>query len=265
MRSSSICAATANVSRSLTDTAQLTYRELADRVAEAAQALGGPRRLVLLETRNDISTLVHYLGALAAEHVVLPVDARRDHTAIEEIYAPDIVIDDRGVHHRASEMSPPSRLHDRRVLHDDLALLMSTSGSTGSPKLVRLSHTNLVANATVIAEYLGIRETDRAATTLPMSYCYGLSVIHSHLLVGAGLILTDLLGGRRGVLGAVPPSPCHIIRRGALHLRTARERRLRRRGAARPAVRHPGRRQNATRACAPIRRAGAAQRISSCS
>ena len=51
--------------------------------------------------------------------------------------------------------------------------------------------TNLVANATVIAEYLGIRETDRAATTLPMSYCYGLSVIHSHLLVGAGLILTD--------------------------------------------------------------------------
>ena len=44
---------------------------------------------------------------------------------------------------------------------------------------------------TAIAEYLDIRETDRAATTLPMSYCYGLSVIHSHLLRGAGLILTD--------------------------------------------------------------------------
>jgi acyl carrier protein len=115
--------------------------------------------------------------------VVLPVDARRDHTEIEERYAPDIIVDDRGVHHRH---------HDQRQLHDDLALLMSTSGSTGSPKLVRLSHKNLVANATVIAEYLGIRETDRAATTLPMSYCYGLSVIHSHLLVGAGLILTDL-------------------------------------------------------------------------
>jgi acyl-CoA synthetase (AMP-forming)/AMP-acid ligase II/acyl carrier protein len=166
----------------LTDTAQLTYTELADRVIEAAHDLAGPRHLVLLHTRNDISTLVHYLGALAAEHVVLPVDARRDHIAIEEIYAPGIVIDDRGIHHRH---------HDQRPLHDDLALLMSTSGSTGSPKLVRLSHENLVANATVIAEYLGIRETDRAATTLPMSYCYGLSVIHSHLLVGAGLILTD--------------------------------------------------------------------------
>ena len=166
----------------LTDTAQLTYRELADRVAEATQALAGPRRLAMLETRNDIPTLVHYLGALAAEHVVLPVDARRDHTAIEQTYAPDIVIDDRGVHHRQ---------HDQRLLHDDLALLMSTSGSTGSPKLVRLSHENLLANATVIVDYLGISETDRAATTLPMSYCYGLSVIHSHLLAGAGLILTD--------------------------------------------------------------------------
>ncbi len=167
----------------LTDAAQLTYSELADRVAEVAHALGGRRRLVLLEARNDVSTLVHYLGALAAEHVVLPVDARRDHAAIDRTYEPDIVIDDRGIHHRH---------HDQRALHDDLALLMSTSGSTGSPKLVRLTHENLVSNAAVISEYLGIRETDRAATTLPMSYCYGLSVIHSHLLVGAGLILTDL-------------------------------------------------------------------------
>ena len=76
-------------------------------------------------------------------------------------------------------------------LHPDLALLLSTSGSTGSPKLVRLSRCNLIANATAIADYLDIRQTDRAATTLPMSYCYGLSVIHSHLLRGAGVILTD--------------------------------------------------------------------------
>jgi acyl-CoA synthetase (AMP-forming)/AMP-acid ligase II len=166
----------------LTDTAQVAYRELADRVAEAANTLGETRRLVLLETRNDISTLVHYLGALAGKHVVLPVPAGRDNSALEQTYQPDVVIDDRGV---------PQRHRDGRQLHEDLSLLMSTSGSTGSPKLVRLSFANLVANATVIAEYLGIRETDRAATTLPMSYCYGLSVIHSHLLVGAGLILTE--------------------------------------------------------------------------
>jgi acyl-CoA synthetase (AMP-forming)/AMP-acid ligase II/acyl carrier protein len=166
----------------LTDTQQLTYRELADRVAEAAQEIGARRRLVLLETRNDLPTLTRYLGALAGKHVVLPVPARRDHAMLAQTYRPGVVIDADGVHHR-----PGGDDH----LHDNLALLLSTSGSTGSPKLVRLSHANLLANAAAIAEYLGIRETDRAATTLPMSYCYGLSVVHSHLLTGAGLILTD--------------------------------------------------------------------------
>ncbi|CAH0320519.1 Phenyloxazoline synthase MbtB [Microbacterium sp. Bi128] len=57
---------------------------------------------------------------------------------------------------------------------------------------MRLSHANLQSNAESISEYLNIGPDDRAATTLPMSYCYGLSVINSHLLRGAGLVLTDL-------------------------------------------------------------------------
>ena len=162
---------------------QVTYRELVDQVADASARLGTGRRLVLLETSNDIATVVHYLAALAGGHVALPVAPGGDHTAITQTYSPDTVIDADGVRHR----------HDRPAhrLHDDLALLMSTSGSTGSPKLVRLSHTNLRSNAAAIAEYLGIRETDRAATTLPLSYCYGLSVLNSHLLRGAALILTE--------------------------------------------------------------------------
>jgi acyl-CoA synthetase (AMP-forming)/AMP-acid ligase II len=167
----------------LTDTQQISYHELASTVADTAAELDGPRRLVLLETRNDLATLVHYLAAIASRHVVLPVDTRRDHSAILQTYEPDVVIDAGGIHdrHRGGCLR----------LHDDLALLLSTSGSTGSPKLVRLSHRNLTSNAATIVGYLDIRESDRAATTLPMSYCYGLSVIHSHLLRGAGLILTD--------------------------------------------------------------------------
>jgi acyl-CoA synthetase (AMP-forming)/AMP-acid ligase II len=167
----------------LTETTSLSYRDLADRVAAAAAELGDTRRLVVLETQNDLSTLVNYLGALAGDHVVLPRSAGRGHSAVLSAYDPDVVIDGPGVHER--------RDGSAHRLHPDLALLLSTSGSTGSPKLVRLSRCNLVANATAIADYLGIRQTDRAATTLPMSYCYGLSVIHSHLLRGAGLILTD--------------------------------------------------------------------------
>lgn len=167
----------------VTETQQVDYATLADLVSQASAALGRERRLVLLEARNDLPTLVHYLGALAGGHVALPVPTGGDHREILRTYSPDTVIDAGGIHHR--------RTHSTHRLHDDLALLMSTSGSTGSPKLVRLSHTNLAGNAAAIAEYLDISETDRAATTLPLSYCYGLSVVNSHLLRGAGLILTD--------------------------------------------------------------------------
>jgi acyl-CoA synthetase (AMP-forming)/AMP-acid ligase II len=166
----------------LTETMQLSYSELAQLVCDAARELGERRCLVLVEARNDLDTLVHYLAALAANHVVLLVPAGRDHATIMRTFEPAVVIDGDRIHHRR---------HARHLLHDDLALLLSTSGSTGSPKLVRLSYANLAANSTVIADYLGIVETDRAATTLPMAYSYGLSVVHSHLLRGAGLILTD--------------------------------------------------------------------------
>ena len=166
----------------LTSGASVSYAELATRVAARAVEFGSRRKLVVIETRNDVDTVVAYLGALAARHVVLPLPEGGDHRSVIEVYDPDVVIRDGSTDHR--RRAP----HD---LHEDLALLMSTSGSTGSPKLVRLSRTNLAANAESIAQYLDIRPEDRAATTLPMSYCYGLSVVHSHLLRGAALILTD--------------------------------------------------------------------------
>ncbi|GAA1812874.1 AMP-binding protein [Actinomadura chokoriensis] len=165
----------------------LTYRDLADRVAAAARRLGSGRRLVLLAGANTVDALVVYLAALASGHPVLLAPHDRPDTvrSLTAAYDPDVVA------------HPDGTLDERRegsahTLHPDLALLLSTSGSTGSPKLVRLSHENLRSNAASIAEYLDIRPGDRAATTLPMHYCYGLSVINSHLLRGAGLILTDL-------------------------------------------------------------------------
>ena len=166
----------------LTADERLSYRELADLAAAGASELGSQRRLVLLETRNDVVTVVNYLGALAGGHVVIPLAADADHTAVIEAYDPEVIIRGDRVQHRHRAA------HD---LHPDLALLLSTSGSTGSPKLVRLSRANLDSNAEAIASYLEIHEHDRAATTLPMSYCYGLSVVHCHLRRGAALVLTD--------------------------------------------------------------------------
>jgi acyl-coenzyme A synthetase/AMP-(fatty) acid ligase len=164
---------------------ELTYRQLADRVDPVADRIGSGRRLVLVESGNDLSGLVGYLGALRGGHVVLLAD--RDPIRVAELvdrFAPDVVI---GADGAVRELRAGSG-HD---LHPDLALLLATSGSTGAPRLVRLSAAALDANAAAIATYLGIAPGDRAALTLPMHYCYGLSVINSNLLGGAAVLLSD--------------------------------------------------------------------------
>lgn len=167
----------------------ITYAELEERVDAVAARLGSERRLILLGAGNAIEPLVAYLAALRGGHPVLLAAADNDDTAglLASAYDPDVVIaahDGWAIEERRAESA-----HE---LHPDLALLLSTSGSTGSAKLVRLSRQNLRANAESIAEYLGITEHHRAVTTLPMQYCYGLSVINSHLQSGAALVLTDL-------------------------------------------------------------------------
>ncbi|MFD9934059.1 AMP-binding protein [Streptomyces massasporeus] len=174
----------------ITAQGQLSYRDLADRVAVTAERLGPVRRLVLLAGANRADALVTHLAALSAGHPVLlvPGDSESTIRSLTEAYAPDVVARPHADGTWSLDERHPTSAH---TLHPDLALLLSTSGSTGSPKLVRLSHDNLQVNAESIATYLGIDDTDRAATTLPMHYCYGLSVIHSHLLRGAGLVLTE--------------------------------------------------------------------------
>lgn len=76
-------------------------------------------------------------------------------------------------------------------LDENLALLLTTSGSTGSPKFVRLSYENIFKNAESIAKYLDINADDKPVTTLPMNYSYGLSIINSHFICGATIIVTD--------------------------------------------------------------------------
>ncbi|HEY8671773.1 MAG TPA: AMP-binding protein, partial [Terriglobales bacterium] len=146
--------------------------------------------------------LLAYLAALNSGDALMLVDAGLNQELLFKLlatYQPDFVCA------MAAELALPGysksvegelttwkRKDDRPVaLHESLALLLNTSGSTGSPKLVRLSRENLKANADSIAQYLALSEKEKAITSLPMPYSYGLSVINSHLLAGAALVLTD--------------------------------------------------------------------------
>ncbi|HEU5144345.1 MAG TPA: non-ribosomal peptide synthetase, partial [Dermatophilaceae bacterium] len=167
-----------------TDAGAVTYADLAGRVQELAARLGGARRLVLVEGGATVETVVAYLAALDAGHVVLLAGAGEPSARQRETYGPDIVLGPSG----SVDILRQQSAHE---LHPDLVLLLSTSGSTGSSKLVRLSAENLAANAWQIDEALGVRADDCAALTLPLTYTYGLSVLNTHLARGAAVVLTE--------------------------------------------------------------------------
>jgi long-chain acyl-CoA synthetase len=72
---------------------------------------------------------------------------------------------------------------------DDLAVLMFTSGSTGKPRGVMVSNRNIVANTDSIIEYLSLTSVDRIMTVLPFHYCFGTSLLHTHLRVGGSIVI----------------------------------------------------------------------------
>lgn len=184
-----------------------TYRQLRDFSAELSGRIGG-KKLIFILCENTMESLFGYLGCLITGIVPLMLESRIHPGLLEGLireylptflYAPeawaDKIKDSEVVWRfggyclcrRAGETSP--------ALYGGLSLLLTTSGSTGSPKLVRQSYENIVSNAESIASYLGIDENQRPITTLPMNYTYGLSIINSHVLKNAAILLTS-----RGVL-----------------------------------------------------------------
>ena len=164
---------------------KLNYAQLRTKCADFSTELTTPGQLIFLKADNSIATLVAYLAALANRHPVMLLkpdisQGQLDH--LIKVYQPNLVIENLSITH----------LHARPIaLAEELALLLSTSGSTGSAKQVALSAVNLQANAQSICDYLPIQPSDRSVTTLPFFYSYGLSVINSHLLAGACIVFTS--------------------------------------------------------------------------
>lgn len=147
--------------------------------------LGGDKRLVVLLCDNTCEHLREYLGLLVAGHAVVLVGAGLSGQALDDLVAR---------YHPWAIVRPGDQVDERGselpVIHPDLSVLLSTSGSTGSPKLVRFSSPQLEANADSIIEYLGIDGNERPMAHLPFNYSFGLSIIHSHLRAGARILLS---------------------------------------------------------------------------
>lgn len=168
-----------------------TYGELDDRADGLAhQLVTSPTPLVCCAMAPRPDHVALYLACLrSATPILLAPTSPAAFERVVAAWSPALVIGGEAVHADdafAAHRRPPA---DHAPPHPSLALLLTTSGSTGAPKLVRLSGPAVAANAAAIATYLGLDDRERAPTSLPLSYSYGLSVLNSHLWAGAVTVL----------------------------------------------------------------------------
>lgn len=181
---------------------EMTYAQL-NRDADSIAALMEPRKFTFCLCENTLGSLVGYVAFMTHNIPTVLLDASKDIDIIKDLiehYQPQYVWCPAKQAEDLSYGIPVMEYEDYTLLqtgkqkyeiHPDVLLCLTTSGTTGSPKLVKLTAKNLRSNAKSIAEYLKITEKERAITSLPMYYSFGMSVINSHLIKGATLLLTD--------------------------------------------------------------------------
>lgn len=169
-------------------------------VESFARALRGLRDggIAVVVARPNVPTLVAHFGLLRAGWVSMLVPAGSRPEALqrwEEAYDPELVVDDArsSVEPHGSALAGVlvrCRATSATTQPLDCAVMLSTSGSTGSPRFVRLAASALDANAAAIVATLGIGGDDVGLLPIPFAFAYGLSVVHSHAVAGATVALT---------------------------------------------------------------------------
>lgn len=175
------------------------YGDLIDRCDKFRAFLNKKaKNLIFILAQNNIETMIGYLATIQSNNLAMLVDASLAKNLLGNlisVYRPDYIWGPQETrtglfNYKTYELNCLERKQEK--LHPELAVLLSTSGSTGSPKLVRLTRDNIAANARSTAAYLKLDETERPIANLPLHYSYGLSIINSHLTVGATILLTEL-------------------------------------------------------------------------
>lgn len=176
----------------------ITYGDICDFSEEFAKYLP-QRSLIFLLSENRIGSLLGYTAVLSNRIVPLIISAATEeglYNHLYDLYQPEYIwlpqskADGKEVVFSAWEYCLVKTGNHSTPMNEELSLLLPTSGSTGSPKLVRHSYRNIEANADNVRRLFKLDGTEKAMAILPMHYTMGLSVIASHLLAGATLLLS---------------------------------------------------------------------------
>ena len=198
----------------------ISYSDLFNKSNNLAAYLNsylGTEKNILLIAPNSVFFIIVYLAIIKSGNVAVPLNPETEQgnldyikyfcqpeiifitsyltkkfkidevTLINEITLQEIISEE--------QRTIPDSVH---TSSDQLAEIIYTSGSTGEPKGVMISHRNLIANTASIVDYLNLTEKDIMLVVLPFYYCYGLSLLHTHLRIGGSIVLNNmfmLLGG----------------------------------------------------------------------
>lgn len=182
---------------------EMTYAQLKED-ADCIAAEMEPRNFTFCLCENTIGSFVGYVAFMTHNIPTVLLDATKDSSVIDSLidhYKPIYIwkpinfqknnTDGTDIILKYENYELVKTNYEGYEINPDVLLCLTTSGTTGSPKLVKLTEDNLRSNAESIAEYLDITDKERAITSLPMYYSFGMSVINSHLIKGATLLLTD--------------------------------------------------------------------------
>lgn len=180
------------------DGTKYTYSELEQLATAFAQRVFSPeRRLAFVIVNNCEQTIWGYLGFLKAGVVPLLLGSKLSKELFHrlcDLYHPTWIWAEESYFCENPQFRHGSYVLSKRdaelyEIHPELCMMLTTSGSTGSPKCVRQTQANLEINSTDTIEHLGLSQKEAFITTLPMNYTYGLMLVQSHLLAGAKLIM----------------------------------------------------------------------------
>ncbi|RLD76320.1 MAG: AMP-dependent synthetase [Bacteroidetes bacterium] len=172
---------------------KISFKELTRRVASLTEGFYchvGTGQKIILIGKNSTEFIIAYLATMKSGNVCVPLDPQIKQSEldyiVEQVKSVTIFIFGK------TKLKAKSYPYRSTPPEDkDLAQILFTSGSTGRPKGVKLSHQNLIANTKAIIHSLRLTQEDVMCATLPFHYCYGLSVLHTHLRVGASMVLNN--------------------------------------------------------------------------
>ena len=184
--------------------------ENSQKVASYLKDKIGKDKNVVIISQNSVFFIIVYLGILKSGNVCVPLDfsiEQENLNFIAGITESNLIFCDKKTESKLNldkfeKVINESQfvellLHQQISEFDDLydsqnvAEIIFTSGSTGKPKGVMITHQNIISNTDSIVEYLELKENDIILVILPFYYCFGLSLLHTHLKVGGSIVINN--------------------------------------------------------------------------